>query len=128
MDNDVSNKRNKRTKKELYKEERERLITTLNGLMGMDEKNKRVYYVDIINNEELKKYLNENLKNIRIWYRSASWGYFSAHHHKREESDITTLIRPIYKNEDYEILSTSKTAIKNGIKKQYIELYFKKKD
>ena len=48
-------------------------------------------------------------------------------HHKREESDITTLIRPIYKNEDYEILLTSKTAIKNGIKKQYIELYLKKK-
>ena len=31
MNSDESNKRNKRTKKELYKEERERLITTLNG-------------------------------------------------------------------------------------------------
>ena len=124
MNSDETNKRNKRTKKELYKEERERLITTLNGLMGMDEKNILIKE-EFDNNIELKEYLKKNIETIRLYYKSSSWGYFTSEHHNREKHELS-LLRAIYKDSGYKIITNSKILIINNIKKKYTLMHFHK--
>ena len=122
-------KRMKRTrirpcKAERFSEDREKLILILNGLTGLDKNNKIILY-DLEHNEELKKYLKENIPHIKKIFKTCLWGYFSNDIKKGMGNEIG-LLKAIYKNEGWEISSKRKICEREGERKLYVELHFNK--
>ena len=116
--------RNRKSKAERFSEEREELILILNGLTGLDKNNKIILY-DLEHNEELKKYLKENVALIKKIFKTCLWGYFSNETKKGMGNEIG-LLRAIYKNEGWEILSKRKICKRKDEKKLLVELHFNK--
>ena len=74
-----NNKRCKKrsTKKEMYNEEREKIIQELNKILGVDENNNYVYKCEIETNKEFENYIKEHMIEIRKMWKTGLWGYFS---------------------------------------------------
>jgi hypothetical protein len=114
--------RNRPSKAERYTEEREELIKDLNNLTGINEKNHMILY-ELNNNEKLKEKIRELVPLIKKYYRTCSWGYFSNDEKKVKGNEIG-LLKTIYKNEGYNILTKRKLCEYDGKKKLQTELYF----
>ena len=115
--------RKRPSKCEKFVEERKELIEEINKMIGINEsKNNKILY-ELENNEELKEKIRENITKIRKYYRCSTWGYFSKEKKKGMNNEIG-LIKALYKNEGYKILTKRKTCEYNGIKKLQTELYF----
>jgi hypothetical protein len=124
VDNDVNKKKIRRNKKELFEKEREKIILKLNEIIKLEEKNNTVIYDDLVENIELKQYLIDNVELIKKYYSCSGWGYFTTHLHGNIPKDEVTLMKAIYKSENYKIASRSKSMIRGDIKKQCSELHF----
>ena len=61
---------------------------------------------------------------VKKYYSCSNWGYFTTHLHGDIKKDEVTLMRAIYKDDEYKIASKLKTMVRNGIKKKCTELYF----
>jgi len=123
-----NNKREKRTrnrpsKAERYIQEREGIIEELNILIGLNKNKNNVILYELEHNEELKLKLRELVPEIKKYYRTCSWGYFSKEEKKGMDNEIG-LLKALYKNEGYNILTKRKTCEYDGIKKLQTELYF----
>lgn len=117
-------KRIKPTKKEFYKQERDLLISELNKIIGIDTDNYKIFLYEIENNKNIDKYLSDNINKIRKYYKTGKWGYFA---NNDVSKDIYIgLLRALYLDSDYEILSKQKTNTFNGVRKQYTEWNFRK--
>jgi hypothetical protein len=127
-DND-NNKRQKRTrnrpcKNERYENERKELIKELERLMGLSEGVRGVLLYDLEHNEELKSYLIGKVPEIKRLYRYGSWNYFK----ENDNKDEIGLLKSIFKDSKYLITNKKKVVERGGIKKQYNDLYFLKKE
>ncbi len=127
IDNLNENKRCKKrsTKKEMYKEERHELIKKLNEIIGIN-KNNEIFLYDLERNEKVKEFLKNNILNVQKYYKCGTWGYFSNDFKKGSGNEIT-LLRSIYKNDDYDILSKRIMNERDGKKKACVVLIFIKK-
>ena len=123
-----NNKRCKKrsTKKEMYEEEREKFIQELNKIIGVDENNNEIFLYDLERNEKVKEFLKNKILNIQKYYKCGTWGYFSNDPKKGSGNEIT-LLRSIYKNDDYDILSKRIMNERDGKKKPRVVLLFIKK-
>ena len=121
-------KRNKKrsTKKELYKREREEIIEEINKIIGINDDKNEIYLYELERNDEIKEYLKNNLKRIRQYHKTVTWGYFSNEKIKGKDNEIG-LLRTLYIDNDYDILSKLKINNFEKIKKQYTLLIFYKK-
>jgi len=122
-------KREKRTrirpsKAERYSKEREEFVKELNILTGINEKNNIILY-ELNKNEKLKEKIRELVPLIKKYYKTCNWGYFSNDEKKGKGNEIG-LLKTIYKNEGYKILTKRKLCEYEGIKKLQTELYFLK--
>ncbi len=122
----IIKKRNKLTKKQQYSNEREIFINNLNNIIGIDEKNNCHFLCELEKNDEIKKYLIDNIEDIKKYYKIGKWGFFSGDVSKGKNNYIG-LVRSLYLDSDYEIISKSKMATFNDIKKQYTMWDFRKK-
>jgi len=113
------------TKKELYKKEREEIINDLNKIIGIDEKNNSIFLYELERNDKVKEYIRMNLKRIRRYHKTGSWGYFSNELSKGKGNEIG-LLRSLYNDNDYDIISKMKINNFEDIKKQYTMLMFYK--
>ncbi len=122
-----NNKRCKKrsTKKEMYSNEREEIIKELNDIISINKNNEIVLY-DLERNEKVKEYLKNNISNIQKYYKCGTWGYFSDDPKKGSGNEIT-LLRSIYKNDDYDILSKRIMNERDGKKKIPCCIIFYKK-
>lgn len=122
-----NNKRCKKrsTKKEMYREEREEIIKKLNEIIGIN-KNNEIFLYDLERNEKVKDFLKNNILNVQKYYKCGTWGYFSNDPKKGSGNEIT-LLRSIYKNDDYDILSKRIMNEREGKKKSRVVLIFIKK-
>ncbi len=77
-------------------------------------------------NSDVEKYLLENMDNIRKYYKTGKWGFFSNDESKGKNNFIG-LTRSLYLDSDYEIISKLKVNTFNNIKKQYTMWDFRKK-
>ncbi len=116
--------RNRSTKKELYKEKREELINELNKIIGID-KNNQIFLYELEKNEKVKEFLKNNIEKIRKYHKTGSWGYFSGDYSKGRDNEIG-LLRSLYLDNDYNILSKLKINNFENKKKQYTLLIFLK--
>jgi len=115
--------RNKLTKAQTYKEERDKIIMELEKLMGLSETNRGVLLYDLEHNEQLKKYLTNIVPEIKKYYKCGNWGFFSKNIVQGMGNEIG-LLKAIFKNEKYIITSKRKTITINNEKKLSINLYF----
>ena len=91
-------------------------IEKINNTIGLNETKNNVIYNNLCENEELKKYLTENLDLIKKYYMCCEWSYFTAHLHDYVPNEVS-LMKSIYKSHGYIITSKSKTLTINNIKK-----------
>jgi len=77
-------------------------------------------------NEKVKEFLKNNISNVKKYYKCGTWGYFSDDLKKGSGNEIT-LLRSIYKNDDYDILSKRIMNERDGKKKSRVVLIFIKK-
>ena len=120
-------KRNKPTKALIYKEQRKKIIENLERLMHLNDIIRSVLLYDLEKNIELKKYLREQAPNIKKYYKCGTWNYFVNQHTKEgEEISEISLLRAIFKDENYEIISIKKIKLMDGIKKHMTNLIFLK--
>ena len=113
--------RNRPSKAERFVEEREELIKELEKKMGLTKEVRGVLLYDLEHNKELKEYLKDKIPEIRKLYKCGSWNYFIQ---KEENRDEIGLLKSIFKNEKYELVSKRILAEREGQKKQYVGLYF----
>jgi hypothetical protein len=114
------------TKKELYKKERNEIIKELNEIIGINENNNGIFLYELEKNEKIKEYIKNNIKRIRKYHKTGTWGYFSNDLLKGKGKEIG-LLRTLYIDNDYDILSKLKMNNFDNIKKQYTQLIFYKK-
>ena len=113
--------RNRPSKAERFSEEREELIKELEKKMGLTEEVRGVLLYDLEHNNELKEYLKEKIPEIRKLYKCGCWNYFIQ---KEENRDEIGLLKSIFKNEKYELITKRILAERKGDKKQYSGIYF----
>ena len=119
--------RNRPSKAERFSEEREELIKELEKLMGLTEEVRGLLLYDLEHNEELKSYLKNKIPEIRKLYKCGTWNYFVKQHTKEgEELSEICLLKSIFKNEKYELISKRTVAERCKEKKQYNIIYFLK--
>ena len=114
-------KRNRPCKNERYESERKELIKELEKLMGLTEETRGVLLYDLEHNEVLKEYLKDKVPEIKKIFKCSSWNYFKSDDNNK---DVVGLLKSIFKNEKYEIISKKKIDIRDDIKKQYSHLFF----
>ena len=121
-----NNKRCKKrsTKKEFYKMEREEIIKEMNEIIGINENN-QIFLYELERNEKIKDYLKKNMNKIRKYHKTGTWGYFSNDLSKGKDNEIG-LLRTLYLDNDYNILSKLKINNFDNVKKQYTLLIFLK--
>lgn len=119
-------KRNKLTKKQQFKNERDILIDNLNNVIGITKEKKCYFLCELEKNDNIKKYLTDNIEDIKKYYKVGKWGFFSNDMSKGKDNYIG-LLRSLYLDSDYEIISKSKIATFDNIKKQYTMWDFRKK-
>jgi hypothetical protein len=126
----LNNKREKRTrnrpsKSERFSEEREELVKELEKKMGLTEEVRGVLLYDLEHNNELKEYLKNKIPEIRRLYKCGTWNYFVKQHTKEgEEPSEIGLLKSIFKDEKYELISKRILADREGEKKQHSSIYF----
>jgi hypothetical protein len=125
-DEKVIRRRNRPDKKTRYAKEREEMISKLNKIIGIDEKNNSVFLYELENNPDLKVEIESMLDDIKKYYKYGNWGYFSNDTIKGHDNHIA-LIRAIYNDNDYDVVSKHKIATFDNVKKQYTQLLFYKK-
>ena len=116
--------RNRKCKKDLYKDERNRIISELNALIGFQEdKNiNQIMLYELEENKKLKERLKELSENeIKKYFSYAHWGYYS-NDIKRGKNNLTGLFKSLYKDSEYFFSGKNKIKEHNGIKKQYTQI------
>lgn len=122
--NNSDKKKIRRNKKLLFEKERNEILEKLINLINFNDNN-TVLFVQLQDNLELKKYLNDNIDNIKKYYRCSSWGYFVSLNNG-EKGDEIVLLKAIFKDHGYVIFSKDITSEYNNVKKRYTKLFFTK--
>lgn len=118
-DNNSSDKKKlRRNKKLLFENERNEILNNLINFLNSSKDGEYIFLIDLQNNTQLIKYINDNVDNIKKYYRCSSWGYFIAENNNQQGDEIT-LLKAILKDHGYEIYRKDITAEKNNIKKRY---------
>ena len=116
--NSDNNKKIRRNKKLLYKNQRNEIVKNIIDFINNTKDGEYIFVIDLYNNAQLVKYINDNIDNIKKYYRCSSWGYFVAQNNN-QQGDIITLLKSILKDHGYEIYRKDITADKNNVKKRY---------
>ena len=108
----------RRNKKLLYENERNDILNNLINFINSSRDGEFIFLIDLYNNQNLKKYIFDNIDNIKKYYRCSTWGYFVAENNN-QQGDIITLLKSILKDHGFQIYRKDITADKNNIKKRY---------
>jgi hypothetical protein len=115
----VKRRRNRLNKSEKYQNERIVFISELESKMGLTEQTRGILIYDLEKNEELKRYLEENIELIKRIFKHSNWNYF-----RNEDADILGLLKSLFKSQNYQLSSKRKLMVLNNVKKQYNYIFF----
>lgn len=111
-------KKIRRNKKQLFENERNEIVNKIIELINNSKEGEYIFLVDLHENKQLIEYINNNVDNIKKWYRCSSWGYFVSENNNQQGDEIT-LIKSILKDHGYNIYRKDITATKNNERKRY---------
>ena len=118
--------RNRPDKKTRYSEERKELIEKLNNLIGINEIKNNIFLYELEKNANLKIEVEKLVPDIKKYFKYGNWGYFSNDAQKSHDNHIA-LIRAIYNDCDFDVISKLKTHTFDNVRKQYTVLLFYKR-
>ena len=118
--------KNRPTKNEFYKEEREQFIKELNQILGLTLENKYVVKNDLENNINFKLFIENNIDKIRKMWKTGLCGYFS-NDVKKGSGNLLGLYRTMLNDSDYLIFSKQKIISVNGSKERRTVYFIEKK-
>ena len=114
------------TKAEIYMSDREKIIDKLEKILGLSTENRYFCVNDI---DKYKEKIDDiiSLENdVKKYFNYGGWGYFKG---TVQSKPYVSLIKAIYKDMKYKILTTSKTSIdKDGQSYTLTVLKITKKD
>lgn len=116
--NDNDKKKLRRNKKILFENERNEILNNLINFINNSKDGQYIFIVDLQNNLQLIKFIDDNIDNIKKYYRCSSWGYFISENNNIQ-GDKITLLKSILKDHGYLIYRKDITAFKLNIKKRY---------
>ena len=117
-DNDSNDKKKiRRNKKLLFENQRNEIVNNLINLINNSKDGEYIFVIDLQHNKQLLKYINDNIDNIKKWYRCSSWGYFISENNNQQGDEIT-LLKSILKDHGYNIYRKDITADKYNEKKK----------
>lgn len=122
----IIKRRNRPDKKTRYAKERELLIEKLNQLIGLNKENNSIFLYELERNINLKNEVEKLVPDIKKYFKYGHWGYFSNEQCRGSENYVS-LIRAIYTDNNYEVVSKLKTNTFDNNKKKYTLLLFFKK-
>ena len=108
----------RRNKSFLFENERKDILNNIINNINTSKDGEYIFLIDLYNNDNLKKYIRDNLINIRKYYRCSSWRFFISENNNQNGDEIT-LLRSILKDHGYQIYRKDITAYKNNVKKRY---------
>jgi hypothetical protein len=118
-DNDSNDKKKiRRNKKLLFENERNEIVNNLINLINNSKDGEYIFVIDLQHNKQLLKYINDNIDNIKKWYRCSSWGYFISENNNQQGDEIT-LLKSILKDHGYNIYRKDISSEKYNEKKRY---------
>jgi hypothetical protein len=118
-DNLSENKKKlRRNKKLFFEKERNEIVNNLINFINNSKDGEYIFVIDLQHNKQLIKYINDNIDNIKKWYRCSSWGYFISENNN-QQGDVITLLKSILKDHGYSIYRKDITADKYNEKKRY---------
>ena len=118
-DNTSNNKKKlRRNKKIFFEKERIEFVNDLIDFINNSKDGEHIFVIDLQHNKQLIKYINDNIDNIKKWYRCSSWGYFVSSNNNQHGDEIT-LLKSILKDHGYSIYRKDITADKYDEKKRY---------
>lgn len=123
MTNNIK-KRNKPSKEEHYKNEREDFLNELNNFLGLNDDNNTLLYNQIKQNKLLLEFINSNEDKIKKYFKYGKWGFYQ--NYDDNTKDLGTLIKNIYKHEKYTIYTKRITLKENDTKINATQLIFYK--
>ncbi|MBY0540245.1 MAG: hypothetical protein K2P52_02380 [Campylobacterales bacterium] len=111
-------KKCRRNKKLYFENERNEIYNNLINFINNTKDSELLFLVDLYDNKELNKYIDDNIDNIKKYYRCSSWGYFVSLGNNQPTDNIT-LMKSILKDHGCDIYRKDITTEKNNIKKRY---------
>jgi hypothetical protein len=111
-------KKLRRNKKLFFEKERNEIVNNLIDFIDNTKDGEYIFVIDLQHNKQLIKYINDNVDNIKKWYRCSSWGYFVSENNNQQGDEIT-LLKSILKDHEYSIYKKDITADKYNEKKRY---------
>ncbi len=120
----VKRTRNRLTKKQQYVDERQELINKLNNILGINDKNNTFYLYDVENSNEIKQKVNELSEDVKKYFKCGTWHYYKG---INEVVTEISLIKAIYRDEDFILTKKEKNIERNGIKVRSVQYYLNKK-
>jgi len=105
--------RQRPTKKELYKKEREEILNKINSILGISKDNNNIYLYDIENDEEKKQKILALSEDVKKYFKAGDWGVFKTELCK---NNAILLFKSIYKEINYQILAKNAYIKRNDVK------------
>ena len=112
----------KKTKKNKFQKERNEIFNKLKNIINITNDNNKIFYHDI-NNDDIKKQILELKDDILKYYSLSTTSFYNSEKNNKIYNPLS-VIRPIFKQHDYEILSKDVTTTRNDIRKRYIQWIF----
>jgi len=118
------NKRIRSNKKIYFTLEREQILNKLLSYINFDNENS-VLYVELQENDTLKREMQNMIDDIKKYYKCSTWGYFVSLKKGKKCQEIS-LLKAVLKDHEYKIFTKEKVTEYNGVKKKYTKLFFNK--
>ena len=83
------NKKIRRNKKLFYQNQRNDILNNLINFINSSMDGQFIFLIDLYNNQNLQKYIYDNIDNIKKYYRCSTWGYFVALNNNLQGDFIT---------------------------------------
>ena len=100
------------TKKEIYEKDRERIVEMLDGILRMEENDRKFTVEEVDKDEERKEKIKEIGEEVKRYFAYAGWAYY------KKKGKWISLVKSIYNEMGYEIEYKRKKN-KNGKKTEY---------
>lgn len=110
---DIKIKKNRSTKKDLYKKEQEELLAKINIILGINKDNNTLYLYDIENDKDKREKILALSDDVRKYFTASNWSFY------RDElckNNHVLLCKSIYKEMGYTVLSKNGYIKRNNEK------------
>ena len=104
----------KLTKQQLYPKERLELLDRLNQILGINASNNIIYTHQVNTNQDIQKQILELETDVKKYFKCSRWAFFSQAFNPPVR--YMSLIKSVYKDMGYKLISTEKTTNTAGVK------------